>query len=156
MPKSVVLIPQLIQRASQQILPAEILDYDSLSYKQLSTWESRVSASTGASYIWMQIPQSLKRLRGSINPRFSGGGMGPPEHIVKRLLRDKFYRPVLVGTDNWHFATATAMNPLWNQQLANSFAGLANQFPPGQMLPILNPPPRSRRGGLLGLGLGPL
>ena len=145
MPKSVVLIPQLIQQASQQILPAEILDYDSLSYKQLSTWESRVLASAAASYIWTAIPPNLKRLRGSTRPSRFGGGVAP--HIVKRLLREKFFRPH-IDSATWTFATASAQNIFAEHILQNT------------RLPLLISPlqqqSQPRRRGLLGLGIAGL
>lgn len=86
MPRSVGSIRQLIQTASESILPVESLDYDSLSYKPLSTWESRVSASPRASFIWTRIPANLRRLRGSTSP-------------AKRILSQRFSSPFFSARD---------------------------------------------------------
>lgn len=76
--KSVGLTGLLIQRVTESILPAESLNYASLSYKPLSTLESRVLASPAHSYIWTQIPPSLSGLRGFISNLLREHGFGPP------------------------------------------------------------------------------
>src|SRR6185503_11132080 len=136
MPKSVGLTVQLIQMASQSILPAEHLDYDSLSYKRLETWESRVLASPGPSYIWTAIPVNLKRLRGSTSP-------------VRVWIKRKFPEPL----------TAAERRELrrlfYNQFMASSYAGAFHQAPSQLLLPSQLQSSSSRRG-LLGGVLGRL
>ena len=155
--KSVVLIPQLIQEASQRILPAETLDYDSLSYKPLSTWESRVSASAPASYIWTLIPQNLRRLRGSTDSPFARRGIrmgvGAPENIVKSLLRTKFPIRVPIDFSSWHFQTAMPsqmwgmISPGQTQTISGSPGLLSQQF----QVPSQSQSSSSRRGFLGGV-----
>ena len=138
MPKSVVLIPALIQAASRSILPVETLDYDSLSYKPLSTWESRVLASAAGSFISTQIPAKLQMLRGSTSP-------------VRGVIRAHFPKPPDLGSYRWGFASAQSM---YGTQL--NFNSLAAQFgpTPGQLLQPSPQPSSASRRGLLELVRG--
>lgn len=89
------LTARLIQAASHPMLPVEALSSDLQFFKRLETWESRVSASRGHSYIWTRIPRSLKALSGSTNP-------------VRGIIRAHFPFRIL-DTGLFFFPSAEAM-----------------------------------------------
>ena len=132
-PKSVALTGLLIAEVTRQTLPAETLDYDSLSFKPLSTWESRVSASIIHSFIWTQIPASLKTLRGSTSP-------------VRNQIRQKFPDRKIFAHEEWS---------RW-QDYRMDLGHAMQQVAPGQRLRVFPPPfqqpsSASRRGFLGGV-----